>query len=241
MGIFDHPGKGRKENVPEVSEGGSVLHRYSAEEWAETRLGIAEGAAQSGRIRDEVYQRRFGTPKQVWHEIIPLIPHIDVMEYYRKSKDRDREVCVLVTDGMSDLAMSVPPKVEAPRRIELIFYCGEPKPVYIETLRFLAHFAHDQKTWIGSFHTIPLGNASKKIMGSAALDTIFLLPPLVRKDQDLAKDLVLDGDGVEFVWVVPISAAECQLKLAKGSSALLDLFQENKHPYIYDPSRKSYV
>lgn len=239
MGIFDRFGKDKNNKIPEVSEGGSIVHRYSAEEWAETRVGFAEGAAEFGGIRDEVYQRRFGTPKQVWHEVIPLIPHIDVMEYYRKNKESDKDVCVLVTSGMSDLAMNVPSKIEAPRRIELIFYCNEPKPVYTETLRFLAHFAHDQKTWIGAFHTIPLGK--RTMMGSGALDTIFLLPPLVVRDQDLAKDLVLNGEGVEFVWVVPISDAECKLKLEKGAGSLLNLFQQKKHPHIFDPTRASYV
>jgi hypothetical protein len=237
MGIFDRFRK--KDAPPEVSDGGSVIHRYSAEEWAQTPVGFAETSAESGRIRDEVYLRRFGTAKQVWHETIPLIPHIDVMEYYRTGKDRI--VCTLVTSGMSDLPMRIPPKAETPARVELIFYCTDPKPAYVSTLRFLAHFAHDQKTWIAAFHTIPMGNQAGTIMESAALDTIFLLPPIVQKDQDLAKDLILDGDGVEFVWVVPISAAECKLKLDKGSTALLDVFQENRHPYIFDPSRKSYL
>ena len=241
MSAFDRFGKDKKDEDPEVSEGGSIIHRYSAEEWAQTRIGAAEGSAEFGRVRDEVYERRFGIPKQVWHEVLPLIPHVDVMEYYRKANDGGNDVCVLVTSGMSDLAMAVPAETEAPRRIELIFYCSQPAPVYAETLRFLEHFAHDQKTWIGAFHTIPLGNARKKIMGSVNLDTVFLLPPLVLKDRDLSKDLVLNGDGVDFVWVVPISAAECKLKLSKGSGALLALLQKNKHPYIYDPARQSYV
>ena len=108
-------------------------------------------------------------------------------------------------------------------------------------MRWLAHFPHDQKTWIGAFHTIPLGNPSKPIMGSSILDTIFLLPPIVKKDQDLEDDLILDGQGVQFVWMVPVTTPECQLKLDKGSDALLDLLQKKRHPYVYDPNRSSYV
>jgi hypothetical protein len=236
MGIFD---RFTKKDVPkQVSDGGSLIHRYTADQWAQTQIGSSGTSAESGQIRDEVYLRRFGTAKQVWHEPIPLIPHIDVMEYYRTSKDGS--VCTLVTSGMSDLAMNVPPKTKAPARVELILYCTEPQPAYIATLRFLAHFAHDQKTWIGAFHTIPMGDQTGT-MCSAALDTIFLLPPIVQKDNDLAKDLILNGEAVQFLWVVPISAAECKIKLDKGSNALLDLFQENRHPYIFDPNRKSYA
>ena len=234
MGIFD---RFRKDKGPEVSEGGSRIHRYSEENWEKTPIGLAETLAETRKAREEVYLRRFGTATQVWHEPIP--PHIDVMEFYRSSENGS--VCTLVTSGMSDLAMKIPPKAEVPARVELIFYCKEPQQVYNSTLRFLAHFAHDQKTWIGAFHTIPLGNESKGIMGSSTLDTIFLLPPIVKKDQDLGGELILNGDAVEFLWVVPISAAECKLKLDKGSGALLDVFTQNRHPHVYDPKRKSYV
>lgn len=230
---------GKKKAVPETSEGGSIIHRYSNAKWSPTKLGFTEKAAEFGKLRDEVYLRRFGEAKQVYHEVIPLIPHIDVMEYYRTSKDGD--ICTLVTSGMSDLAMNVPRKLEAPRRVELIFYCRDPKQEYVETMRWLAHFPHDQKTWIGELHTIPNGNPPEPLWGSPTLDTIFLLSPVVKKDLDLRSELILDGDGVEFLWIVPITTAECKLKLAKGSQTILDIFNENRHPYVFDPSRKSYV
>ncbi len=53
--------------------------------------------------------------------------------------------------------MRVPAGAKAPRRVELIFYCFEAKPEYCETLRWLAHFPHDRKTWIGAAHTVPNG------------------------------------------------------------------------------------
>jgi len=49
------------------------------------------------------------------------------------------------------------------------------------------------------------------------------------------------GVPVEFLWVVPISRAELRLKKRKGVNALLDVFEENQHPWIFDPNRKSYV
>jgi len=39
----------------------------------------------------------------------------------------------------------------------------------------------------------------------------------------------------------PLTKAECNLKLAKGSQAILDLFQEVKHPYVFNPDRASYI
>jgi hypothetical protein len=238
MSIFDRFGKNKPQ--PETSAGGSIIHRYTNEEWASTPVGFTgEQAVQFGKAREEVYQRRFGEAKNVSHELIPLIPHIDVMQYSRTSKDGP--VCTLVTSGMSDLAMNVPAKTGAPPRVEIIFYCKEPKPEYIDTMRWLAHFPHDQKSWIGAFHTIPNGNPPAPLWGSPNLDTLFLLPPIVKIDQNLQEELILDGDGVQFLWMVPLTTAECNLKLAKGSDAILDLFQKNRHPHVFDPNRKSYV
>jgi hypothetical protein len=137
--------------------------------------------------------------------------------------------------------MSVPAEAEAPRRVELIFYCSEPKQEYAETMRWLAHFPHNQKSWIGAFHTIPNGNPPVPLWGTANLDTILLIPSIVKKDQNLREDLILDGDGVEFLWVVPLTTAECKLKLAKGGNAVMDLFTKNCHPHVFDPNRASYV
>lgn len=238
MSFFDRFSK--KSRPPETSPGGSVIHRYSEAAWASTPVGFtSESAVGFGKTRDEVYRRRFGEAKMVYHEVIPLIPHVDVMEYRRT--DEAGQVCTLVTSGMSDLAMYVPSKVDATRRVELIFYCNEPQPEYVETMRWLAHFPHDQKTWIGSFHTIPNGNPPTPLWGSDSLDTLFLIPPIVKKDANLQEELILDGDGVEFLWIVPLTTAECKLKLKKGSNVILDLFQENRHPYIFDRNRKSYV
>lgn len=236
MGIFDRFNK--KDAQPEVSPGGSVIYRYSSDTWANTQVGFSNKFAEYGKIRDAVYEQHFGQAKQVWHEPIPLVPHIDVMEYYRTSENGP--VCVLVTSGMSDLPMNTQADSEGPRRVEIIFYCPEPKQEYVETLRWLAHFPHDQKTWIDSFHTIPNGNPPEPLWGTS-MDTVFFLPPIVKMDQALPNELVLDGDPVEFLWLVPLTSAECQLKLAQGSEAILSLFQSNRHPHVFDPARSSYV
>jgi len=229
---------GKKKPEPEKSAGGSIIHRYSLADWASPKLGFAPNMAEFGKARDEVYLRRFGEAKQVFHEVLPLIPHIDVFEYCREGWEPG--VCALVTSGMSDLAMNVPGKAEAPRRVEIVFYCREPRKEYADTMGFLAHFPHDQKTWIGAYHTIPNGNPPAPLWNTA-MDTVLFLPPIVKGDQSLGDELVLDGDGVELLWMVPLTKAECKLKLAKGVDAILDLFRENRHPHVFDPGRKSYV
>ena len=231
---------GKKGSNPEVTPGGSTIYRYPESEWSQTPIGhTGKSTIDLVRARDEVYQHRFGEANRVFHEMPSFIPHIDVMEYYRSGDDG--KVCVLVTSGMSDFAMTVPSSTGASRRVELIFYCAETSAKYADTLRLLAHFPHDQKTWIGASHTIPNGNPPSLMWGSASLDTFLLLPPIVKKDQDLQEELILDGDGVEFLWVVPLTTAECNLKLEQGIDAILDLFQKNRHPYVFTGDRASYV
>lgn len=232
---------GKKKREREITPGGSLVHRYDSSAWAASRVGLSdESTCEYAELRRQAYGRLFGTCRGVAHESLALVPHVDVDTYYRRGSG-DRQVCTLATSGMSDLPMGVPAAQKAPRRVELIFYCAEPKPEYIETMRWLAHFPHDQKTWIGVGHTIPNGNPPMPFWGSSILDTILLLPPLVARDTTLPQELVLGGEPVHFLWVVPLSTAECNLKLAKGVDAVLDLFEQNRHPHLFDPARKSYV
>jgi hypothetical protein len=207
----------------------------------ETKFGVTKGTAGSVQAREAVYARLFGTPLSVSHEAFPLVPHIDVYTFRRSQGDKG--VYSLVTGGMSDLEMTLPRRADkdAPRRVELIFYCSEPRDEYISTLRWVAHFPHDSKSWLGHGHTMPNGNPPEPLWGSTALDTLFFLPPIVKKDQTLPSELNLGGEPVHFLWVVPLTTAECNFKLTNGFDAMLNVLQENRHPYVFDPHRKSYV
>jgi len=226
----------------ETSPGGSTILRYAKSLWAKPQVGVAdEEVAEFAASRERVYKELFGEAQSIYHEVLPLVPHIDVHTYVRSSPKGC--VYVLVTSGMSDLAMRVPRAAgaDAPRRVELIFYCTEPKKEYLETLRWVARFPHDQKTWLSFGHTVPNGNPPAPFWGSEILDTLLFMPTIVTRDQNLPQQLVLAGDPVHFLWVVPLSTPECNLKLEKGFSAILDLFDKNRHPHIFDATRKSYV
>lgn len=137
--------------------------------------------------------------------------------------------------------MKLEKKVIAPRRIELVFYCEEPKLDYIHFLRWLSHFPHDNRTWIGTQHTIPNGNPAEPVAGMDGFDTFLFLPTLVDADRAISERLIPDGEAVELLWVVPLSSAECKLKLKRGTDAILDLFDQHQHSFVFHPGRKSYV
>jgi hypothetical protein len=225
--------KNDKEKTPD----GTTIIRHDT---VETKLGVTPHASRFRQTREAAYERLFGKALKVSHELLPLAPHVDVYIFQRKSGDRT--VHLLVTGGMSDLEMNLPRRaVDIPRRVELIFYCNEPRDEYISALRWVAHFPHDSKSWLGHGHTMPNGNPPAPFWGSKILDTLFFLPPIVEKDQTLPGLLQLDGEPVHFLWVVPLTTQECNFKLERGFGAMLDLFQQHRHPHVFEPNRQSYV
>lgn len=228
----------RKKPPREMSPGGSIVHRYEAGA-ADARIADAP-TLNFATDREIVYKRFFGEPASVFHEVVSFAPHVDVFTY--APGHNARKCYTLVTGGMSDLPMNVPPKVKrAARRVELIFYCSEPKNEYLETMRRLAHFPHDAKTWIGAAHTMPNWDPPEPFWGSAVLDSFLFMPTIVVPDHTLSKELAIASDPVHFLWLVPLTTPECNLKLEKGFDAILDLFEKNRHPHVFDPDRKSYV
>jgi len=221
---------------------GTVIIRHDA---AERQIGFTDKSAVEFRqAREAAYEKLFGKALSVSHELLPQVPHIDVYTFKRTFKRSlgDQIVCPLVTGGMSDLQMTMPRGAkDSPQRVELIFYCEEPRDEYIETLRWVAHFPHDSKSWLGHGHTMPNGNPPVPFWGSAELDTLLFMPPIVTKDQTLPEELKLGGEEVHFLWLVPLTTAECNFKLEKGFEAILGLFQQHRHPHVFDPNRKSYV
>jgi hypothetical protein len=72
------------------------------------KLGFSEQpTAHLVAAREQVYADVFGDRFTVSHELLPLVPHIDVY-VFEPDDDRGRDFFTLVTGGMSDLPMGVP-------------------------------------------------------------------------------------------------------------------------------------
>ena len=243
MGILDWlRGRGGGDDKDrEVTPGGSTVYHYGRDAAPHPPPGFsAEPTGERMEEREAVYEALFGPCANVSHELIPFAPHVDVYVYEPGHEGRD--FYTLATGGMSDLPMTVPDGVGPEhRRSEIIFYCREPEDTFIEWLRFLAHFPHNNQTWLGEGHTMPNGQPPQPIYPGSALDTMLLMDTIVSPDDTLGERLRIDGDPVRFLWLVPITTPECDLKLAKGMEALLDVFDRREHPVVFDPTRRSYV
>jgi len=235
--------KESQERGPKVvgtSKGGSELLKYGGKEFGHTKMGFTEESMQANmEIRERHYDEFFGESDTVLHEVLPLVPHIDV---YRYPPTSTRNFYTYVTGGMSDLPMHSPEETGRDcRRVELVFYSESENKLYAEWLRTLAHFPHDNHTWLHWGHTMPNGTPPTPLFGEGPLNTMIFMGSILRPDNTLGELLSIDSDPVNLVWVVPITQAECELKLEKGVSAIYDLFDEHKHPHVFCGQRKSYV
>ena len=73
---------------------------------AETKLGVTPHAGRYRKARESAYAQLFGEALNVSHELLPLVPHVDVYIFQRKCGDQI--VYSLVTGRMSDLEMTLP-------------------------------------------------------------------------------------------------------------------------------------
>ncbi len=65
--------------------------------------------------------------------------------------------------------------------------------------------------------------------------------PLFKPDNHLAEQLVLDGDPVHLLWIVPLTAAEQRYKTQQGSGALQEAFNRAQLPFVFNGKRPSCV
>ena len=233
----------RRKPGPETvgkSKGGSDLIKYGDGDPPKPEIGfLEESTLENTEHREHQYSEFFGESDVVLHEMLPLIPHIGV---YRFPPTEKRDFFTYVTGGMSDLPMNAPPELGPDyRRAELVFYSTECRDDYPEFLRRMAHFVHDNNTWLHWGHTMPNGQPPEPLFGTGNLDTLLFMPSIVNPDSSIGDSLKIESDPVQLIWCVPITTAECQLKLDAGTDALYDVFDTNDHPFVFSGNRRSYV
>ncbi len=224
----------------ERTPSGSPIIRSTPKETQDI-MGFPEQDPSAFRaLREEVYEAFFGEPETVSHELLPLVPHIDVFVY--PPGHANRPFYTLASSGMSDVPMPLPEGLDRSHaRREIILYCETPDDTAINLVRHMARFPSEYSTWLDHGHTIPNGDPPAPIFDGSVLSAVLFLYTIVRPDNQLADQVVLDGDPVHFLWLVPITQAELDHKLNHGCDALLDVFDTVKHPVVLDRQRASYL
>lgn len=142
--------------------------------------------------------------------------------------DRAAQATTYATCGMS--------QPEDEERIELHLMARPtadgPRPELVELLTVVAHF-HRTGSRLGLGHTVNFGRPW--LPGSSCTHGLVSLPYLDGPDLEW-----LDAPRVRFLWLIPITEAELQLKKAQGLEALEERFEAARLDYL-DPGRPSVV
>ena len=189
------------------------------------------------QAREAHYQSHFGPIElSVMHSKNRQDPQIDV---YQFAPTEERPYWTLITGGMSDDRQPALANVkdDSCPRAEIMLYVHEPQGWMFEALKRLAEMPFDNKTFLHWHHTVP----SRKPMTDlpSKLTTSFFLPPFFESEE--FDTLKIDGDGVNILWLVPITDSEREFAVKNGGQALEDLMVENElDPIVYEP-RESLV
>jgi hypothetical protein len=193
-------------------------------------------------------KRWIGPITIVQHEKVSEIVHIDI-HYVASTQDRPFEI--LVTSGMSERPMSIPPGCDVPRFAEIVAILPAGWPLVgpasedernywpIRMVTNLARYPHQHKTWLGSGHSLNDGEEpAAPFAPNTRLSAIILL-----ESRTLPRRfLVLHGPGgreIHFLVAVPLYWEELQLKLREGTQALLDAFALHGITDVIDPLRQN--
>jgi hypothetical protein len=200
----------------------------------------------STSARDGAYTEMFGSSQyQAYPDPHPGegVPSIEVRRYSLKS-----ECDIWVTSGMSDAGMIDGDGRELRR--ELVFYASTGGN-FSGALRAVATFPFEEGTYLMLGHTVQIFGSLFMPGGAEALISqtppelrlphLFLSGTVIKRHQRLPELLVINGCPVDFLCPVPISQAELDYKKREGTQALLDLFDEHGHSWLFDPERESYV
>ena len=232
-------------NEQEYSESGSPIYRYDPVDPKD--FSPVYGDSNNIEIISKHIEDHVGEIESVFHELISDNVHIDI--HWVKPCDTF-PFHKLITSGMSDKPMNTPKDLDVSQYSELCVLL--PKDWKIDEsafedesnywplrwLKIIARFPHEYNTWIGPGHTIPNGENAEPFWSNTKLGCILLLPSISLNDDFYELKLSPDKT-INFYCLYPIYKEEMNLKLKKGSDALIDLFEKENITDIINVNRKN--
>jgi hypothetical protein len=199
-----------------------------------------DAPAEAGTVLAHIEQH-LGKPRPLsLHEIVPSDPPITIHVVPMA------DCQALVTTGMSDKAMTVPTGGEDYQFAELVMYLPADWPFGPETLadpnhswpihwlRRIAHYPHDNRTWLGEPDTIIANEEPPQPLAPNTRLSCFLL-----RTEESEFDLLRlpDGRQVVFYTVFPLYTEERDLEKDKGIMPLIALLEQYPISRIVDIRR----
>lgn len=228
---------------PKRTAGGSTVLSY---EDVKPRRGLpAHVDAEWRELLQQHLDQYLGTEGKVFHEVVSETVHLDLSVH---EPTEERPFYTIATMGVSDAGLNVPAGADEFRYIELLCYLPVGWNVDFQNvgdeswwpgrlLKQLGRFVHEYRTFFAPGHTIP--SPVGPYTGGSVLETALLVPPLL--DDEAFHVFEANGKSCRFLAVWPITPAECQLKLERGTGDLLDMLEKAGVSPVIDPWRSCAV
>jgi hypothetical protein len=184
-------------------------------------------------------EEHFGPIEFVFHAVPSAGVHLLVA-----GPTEERPCRTLVTEGMSDAAMTAPPGANPFAELMMALPVDWPVedltaddswPVHL--LKYLAAFPHENGTWLGPWHLLPNGDPVTPYAPNTSFAGM-VITPMINVRTEEAREI--DGR-ISLLAVVPLHPAEIRLKIEKGSGALIEAFDRAGVSELVDPPRPSSV
>ncbi|RZK29737.1 MAG: suppressor of fused domain protein, partial [Hymenobacter sp.] len=231
---------------------GAPIYRYEES----TPFELASGDDVTIAAIAEHIERHLGPVSGVYHELISDKVHLDV---HVVPPSAEFPFYTLVTSGMSDRPMTVPPGAptdEAPPYAELcillpstwniptdpadVAAAFEDENVYwpIRWLKMLARLPHEYHTWLGFGHTVPNGEDAEPFADNTGLGCLLLLTA-ISLPEEFQRLKIEAAKTIQFYTLFPLYREEMELKMNQGVDALLDRFIEHNVSDVVNVARPS--
>lgn len=191
--------------------------------------------------REYAFAQRFGDQWTLHRESNHHHGQTHVYEFSPSvSRGENRPMTTLVTSGLSDHRMTLPPGLNSPR-VELVMYVDEARPEYVRLLHFLAQVPIQTGQPIGYGTTIGNGSPPRPIFQESLLDCYLFLVPPIESDFQIQEELRIQSDPVQLLWVMPITSSERRVVTEQGVQAFCALCDQHRDVGILVPGRHCYV
>jgi hypothetical protein len=221
------------------------LQRHRRPPTEEPRMSRGDPAL-IGAMHDHLERCFPGWEGPVLHEHISPTVHLDVMVVGPTAACP----CLrLVTCGMAELPMHVPPGWSETPHVEVSIALPPDWPLSMAALRHeryswpvrllkqLGRLPHENETFLWNGHTLH-GDRSEPYAPDTTLCGSLIVPPLVapRGFEEFDVD---DGRSVRILGVLPLYAEELELKLEHGLDALLHVLGGSDLTDVVRPRRRN--
>lgn len=232
----------------EYSESGQPILRHKPR--ANPFVPAVSAAEHCELISDHV-EKHIGKVDHIFHEILSDLVHIDILIV---APTPQRDFWTLVTSGMSDLPMAVPPDLDNLRRAELMICLPRSWPMSgpndpdnsvwkdeanywpIRWLKTLARLPHEYDTWLGWGHTVPNADPPEPFAPNTRLCCSLLLSP-VTAPEEFGTMALNETERIVFYALYPLYREEMDFKLKHGTDPLVLRLSEAGVTELLDPHR----